>query len=63
MVEFSKVMENLLIFFRVFLVPINSNSILLLFSLRKFVVNQDLISESQLIREESGSEEFGLLER
>lgn len=45
------------------LVPIRRISVLSLFNFRKLEVNQDLISERQVMREEGGSEEFGLLER
>lgn len=55
-------MEKLLILFRVDLVPTRRSSVLLLLSLRKFEVNQDLISWRQLVREEGGSVELGLLE-
>ena len=44
-------------------VPIRRISVLSLFNFRKFEVNQDLISDMQVVREEGGSVEFGLLER
>ena len=45
------------------LVPTRRISVLSLFNLRKLEVNQDLISVKQVMREEGGSAEFGLLER
>ncbi len=48
--------------FNVDLVPIRS-SVLLLFNLRKFEVNQDFMSRRQLVREDGGSLELGLVER
>jgi len=44
------------------LVPIRSNCFSL-FNFKKLEVNQDLISDKQEVREEGGSEVFGLLER
>lgn len=61
--ELSIVREKLLDLDRVDLVPTRRSSVLSLFNLRKFEVNQDLISERQWVREEGGREELGLLER
>ena len=57
------VRERLSVLDRVDLVPMRRISVLSLFNLRKFAVNQDLISDKQLVREGGGSEEFGLVER
>ena len=48
---------------RVGLVPTRRSSVLMSLSLRKFEVNQDLISVRQWVREEGGRVEFGILER
>ena len=57
------VREKLLTLASVDLVPRRSISVLLLFNLRKFEVNQVFISERQSVREGGGSEELGLQER
>lgn len=44
-------------------VPMRRISVLSLFNFRKLEVNQDFISDKQLVREESGRVEFGLLDR
>lgn len=43
--------------------PTRRSSVLSEFSLRKFEVNQEFISERQLEREGGGRDEFGLEER
>ena len=45
------------------LVPMRRISVLSLFNFKKFEVNQDFISDRQLVREEGGSAEFGLVDR
>jgi len=55
--------EKLLIFDRVDLVATRRSSVLSLLSLRKFEVNQSLISSRQLVRDKGGSEEVGLLDK
>lgn len=55
-------MVKLLTLVRVNLVPISRSSVLLLLSLRKFEVNQDLISLRQRVREEGGRVELGFVE-
>ena len=45
------------------MVPMRRTCDLSLFNCRKFEVNQVFISDKQLVREEGGSEEFGLLDR
>lgn len=54
---------KLLILERVDLVATRRSSVLSLFSLRKFEVNQSLISSKQLVRDKGGSEEVGLLDK
>ncbi len=63
MKELSMGIEKFLDLFNVDLVPIRSCSVLLLFNLRKFEVNQDFMSRRQLVREDGGSLEVGLVER
>ena len=48
---------------RVFLVPMTRSSVLSVFNFKKFELNQDFISCRQVVREEGGRVEFGLLER
>lgn len=48
---------------RVDLVPKRRSSVLSLLSLRKFEVNQDLMSDKQEVREGGGSVAVGLQER
>lgn len=55
MTEPSVGMEKLCDLFKVDRVPIRRSSVLLSFSFRKFVVNQDLMSAKQLVRDEGGS--------
>ena len=62
MEEWSNGMVKLLDFLRVELVPISNISVLSLFSLRKLTVNQDFISRRQLVSEEGGRRESGLVE-
>ena len=57
------VREKLSTLDRVNLVPIRRSSVLSLLSLRKFEVNQDLISERQWVREEGGRVVSGLLDK
>ena len=59
----SMVKEKLSTLDRVDLVPTRRSSVLSLFSLRKFEVNQDLISERQWVREEGGRKASGLLDK
>ena len=55
--------EKLSVLDNIDLVPTRRTSVLSLLSLRKFDVNQDLISVMQLMREEGGRLRVGLLER
>ena len=61
--ELSIWREKLSILESVDLVPTRRISVLSLFNLRKFEVNQVFISVRQLVREEGGRVEFGLVER
>lgn len=54
--------EELLALYRVDLVSKRRSSVLSLLSLRKFEVNQALISERQKVREEGGRMALGLLD-
>lgn len=63
MEEPSMVSEKLLAFDSVFLVPMRRTSVLLLFSLRKFCVNQIFISEMQSVREVGGIDDEGFVVR
>ncbi len=55
--------EKLWSLFNVDLVPIRRSYVLLLFNLRKFEVNQDFVSTRQLLREDGGSLELGLVKK
>ena len=61
--ELSIVREKLLVLDKVDLVPMRRTSVLLLFNLRKFWVNQVFISEMQSVREVGGRVDEGLVER
>ena len=61
--ELSIVREKLSVLDRVDLVPMRRTSVLLLFNLRKFWVNQVFISEMQSVREVGGRVDEGLVER
>jgi hypothetical protein len=57
------VREKTLVLDKVDLVPMRRTSVLALFNLRKFCVNQMFISEIQSVREEGGRVDEGLDER
>ena len=61
--ELSMVREKLSTLDRVDLVPTRRSSVLSLLSLRKFEVNQDLISERQWVREDGARVASGLLDK
>ena len=61
--ELSIEREKLSALDNVDLVPMRRISVLSLFNFKKFEVNQDFISDRQLVREEGGSVEFGLVDR
>ena len=61
--ELSIVSGKLLVLDRVDFVPMRRTSVLLLFNLRKFWVNQAFISDKQLVREVGGREDEGLVVR
>ncbi len=61
--ELSIVREKLLVLDRVDLVPMRRTSVLLLFNLRKFRVNQVFISVMQSVREVGGRVDEGLVAR
>ncbi len=63
MKELSMGIEKLWSLFNVDLVPIRISHVLLLFNLRKFEVNQDFVSTRQLLREDGGSLELGLVKK
>ena len=61
--ELSIVREKLLVLDRVDLVPMRRTSVLLLFNLRKFRVNQVFISVMQSVRDVGGRVDEGLVDR
>ena len=63
MVELSTEREKLSALDSTDLVPTRKISILSLFTFRKLEVNQELISDSQEVREEGGIIESGLLDK
>ena len=62
-VELSMVIEKLFVFDRFDIVPMSRTSVLLLFNLRTLRVNQFFISVMQLVREEGGRVDEGLVVR
>ena len=62
-VELSMLIEKLFVFDRFDIVPMSRTSVLLLFNLRTLRVNQFFISVMQLVREEGGRVDEGLVVR